>query len=227
MLEPTIKALMPDPSTLVDMDKAAARLADAVQKRERVAVFGDYDVDGACSSALMRRFLLAHGLDATHLHPRPHVRGLRPQHPPRSKSLVEKGAQLIVTVDCGTTSFEPLAPAQPARRRRRRRRPPSGRRAAARRRRRRQSEPAGRSLRPRPSLRRRRRLHAAGGDDARAAHARRTTATLPRRPTSSGCSISSRSRRCATWCRSRRSIAPMSRAASRSCASAATSACGR
>jgi single-stranded-DNA-specific exonuclease len=109
VLEPTIKALMPDPSTLTDMDKAARRLADAVMKRERVAVFGDYDVDGACSSALMRRFMLVHGLDATIYIPDRMFEGYGP-NVAAIKGLVEKGAQLIVTVDCGTTSFEPLAP---------------------------------------------------------------------------------------------------------------------
>jgi single-stranded-DNA-specific exonuclease len=63
-LDPTIKALMPDPSTVRDMDKGAARLADAILRREPIAVFGDYDVDGACSAALMHRFLAAHGLAA-------------------------------------------------------------------------------------------------------------------------------------------------------------------
>ena len=62
-LDPTIKALMPDPSSLRDMDAAAARVADAIVRRERVAIFGDYDVDGACSSAQMARFLAAHGLN--------------------------------------------------------------------------------------------------------------------------------------------------------------------
>jgi single-stranded-DNA-specific exonuclease len=109
VLEPTIRALMPDPSTLNDMDKAARRLADAVVKRERVAVFGDYDVDGACSSALMRRFFLAHGLDAQIYIPDRMFEGYGP-NVPAIKGLVEKGAQLIVTVDCGTTSFEALAP---------------------------------------------------------------------------------------------------------------------
>ena len=52
-LEPTLRALLPDPSLLVDMDPAAERLADAVARGETVAVFGDYDVDGACSAALM------------------------------------------------------------------------------------------------------------------------------------------------------------------------------
>ncbi|WP_072389143.1 single-stranded-DNA-specific exonuclease RecJ [Hyphomicrobium sp. CS1BSMeth3] len=109
VLEPTIRALMPDPSTLNDMDKAARRLADAIVKRERVAVFGDYDVDGACSSALMRRFFNAHGLDATIYIPDRMFEGYGP-NVPAIQGLVEKGAQLIVTVDCGTTSFEALAP---------------------------------------------------------------------------------------------------------------------
>jgi single-stranded-DNA-specific exonuclease len=109
VLDPTIRALMPDPSTLNDMDKAARRLADAVVRRERVAVFGDYDVDGACSSALMRRYLCAHGLDATIYIPDRMFEGYGP-NVPAIQSLVEKGAQLIVTVDCGTTSFEALAP---------------------------------------------------------------------------------------------------------------------
>jgi single-stranded-DNA-specific exonuclease len=109
VLDPTIRALMPDPSTLNDMDKAARRLADAIVKRERVAVFGDYDVDGACSSALMRRFLNAHGLEATIYIPDRMFEGYGP-NVAAIKGLVEKGAQLIVTVDCGTTSFEALAP---------------------------------------------------------------------------------------------------------------------
>jgi len=109
VLEPTIRALMPDPSTLNDMDKAARRLADAIVNRERVAVFGDYDVDGACSAALMRRFLNAHGLDATIYIPDRMFEGYGP-NVPAIQGLVEKGAQLIVTVDCGTTSFEALAP---------------------------------------------------------------------------------------------------------------------
>ena len=79
VLEPTIKALMPDPSSVNDMDKAAARLADAIVDGEAIAVFGDYDVDGACSSALMQRFLRAHGRDGAHLHSRSHARRIRPQ----------------------------------------------------------------------------------------------------------------------------------------------------
>ena len=56
-LEPTLRALLPDPSILMDMDNAAQRLAHAVRTGEQVAVFGDYDVDGACSGALMVRAL--------------------------------------------------------------------------------------------------------------------------------------------------------------------------
>ena len=106
-LEPTIKALMPDPSTLVDMDKVAARLADAVMAREAVAIFGDYDVDGACSSALMARFFAAHGLTVRIYIPDRIFEGYGP-NPAAIETLIREGARLIVTVDCGVTSFEAL-----------------------------------------------------------------------------------------------------------------------
>src|SRR5690606_31664490 len=109
VLDPSIRALMPDPSTLIDMDKAARRLADAIVGRERVAVFGDYDVDGASSRALLPLFFNAHGLDATIYIPDRMFEGYGPNIP-AIQGLVERGAQLIVTVDCGTTSFEALAP---------------------------------------------------------------------------------------------------------------------
>ncbi len=106
-LEPTIKALMPDPSTLVDMDKAAARLADAIEAREPVAIFGDYDVDGACSSALMARFFAAHGLGTRIYIPDRIFEGYGP-NPAAIETLIKDGARLIVTVDCGVTSFDAL-----------------------------------------------------------------------------------------------------------------------
>lgn len=109
VLAPTIKALMPDPSTLQDMDKAARRLADAIERAEPVAIFGDYDVDGACSSALVQRFLDAHGRDGTIYIPDRIFEGYGP-NPTAIRGLVEKGARLIVTVDCGTTSFDALSP---------------------------------------------------------------------------------------------------------------------
>jgi single-stranded-DNA-specific exonuclease len=106
-LDPTLKALMPDPSTLRDMDRAAARLADAIMRREAVAVFGDYDVDGACSCALVKRFLGAHGLDARVYIPDRMLEGYGP-NPQAIAGLAMEGAKLIITVDCGTTSIDAL-----------------------------------------------------------------------------------------------------------------------
>ena len=111
VLEPTIKALMPDPSALQDMDRAAARLADAVTKRQRVAIFGDYDVDGACSSALLARWLAHHDTPARIYIPDRLFEGYGP-NPAAIEALIKEGAELIVTVDCGTTSFAPLAVAR-------------------------------------------------------------------------------------------------------------------
>ena len=110
-LDPTIKALMPDPSVMRDADKAAKRLADAIEAQQSVAIFGDYDVDGACSSALMARFLARHGLTPRIYIPDRMLEGYGP-NPTAIEALVSDGAELIVTVDCGTTSFEPLAVAR-------------------------------------------------------------------------------------------------------------------
>ena len=111
VLDPSIKALMPDPAVLAGMEVAAARLADAVQAGEKVAIFGDYDVDGACSSALMQRWLTHHGVATRIYIPDRIFEGYGP-NPAAIELLVKDGAQLIVTVDCGTTSFEPLAVAR-------------------------------------------------------------------------------------------------------------------
>ena len=110
-LDPTLKALMPDPSVLQGMDRAAERLAEAITKRQPVAIFGDYDVDGACSSAEMKRFLDHHGVPARIYIPDRIFEGYGP-NPGAIETLVKEGAKLIVTVDCGTTSFEPLAVAE-------------------------------------------------------------------------------------------------------------------
>lgn len=107
-LDPTLKALMPDPSVLQGMDRAAERLAEAVTQRQPVAIFGDYDVDGACSSAELKRFLDHHGVPARIYIPDRIFEGYGP-NPAAIEALVKEGAKLIVTVDCGTTSFEPLA----------------------------------------------------------------------------------------------------------------------
>jgi single-stranded-DNA-specific exonuclease len=106
-LDPTIRALMPDPSTLTDMDKAARRLADAVQRREPTAIFGDYDVDGACSSALLARFLRHHGVPGRIYIPDRLTEGYGPNAAALDQ-LVGEGAKLLVTVDCGTTSVDVL-----------------------------------------------------------------------------------------------------------------------
>ena len=111
-LDPTVKALMPDPSTLRDMDMAAARVADAVARGESVAILGDYDVDGACSSALLARFLAAHGLRPRVYIPDRMTEGYGP-NAKAIEALAKDGATLIVTLDCGTTSIEALAAARP------------------------------------------------------------------------------------------------------------------
>lgn len=102
-LTPTLKDLMPDPSTLCDMDKAAARIATAVAQKQRVAIFGDYDVDGAASSALMMRFLNALDVVSEIYIPDRVFEGYGP-NPAAMDQLIDRGAQLIVTVDCGSTS---------------------------------------------------------------------------------------------------------------------------
>jgi single-stranded-DNA-specific exonuclease len=99
---------MPDPSSVRDMDVAAARLADAIEKRQSVAIFGDYDVDGAASAALLSRFFANHQLPARIYIPDRLFEGYGP-NPAAIEGLIKDGAQLIVTVDCGTTSREPLA----------------------------------------------------------------------------------------------------------------------
>ena len=106
-LEPTIRDLMPDPNVLTDMEKAANRIASAIEKREQVAIFGDYDVDGAASSALMSKFLKHHGIKNEIYIPDRIFEGYGP-NPEAIKLLIENGAQLIITVDCGATSFEAL-----------------------------------------------------------------------------------------------------------------------
>ena len=107
-LDPTLRSLMPDPDTLTDCRKAADRLAVAIKRREKVVVFGDYDVDGAASSALMTRFLRHFGIDAEIYIPDRIFEGYGP-NPVAIEQLIDNGAELIVTVDCGSTSHEALA----------------------------------------------------------------------------------------------------------------------
>ena len=109
-LDPTIRTLMPDPSTLAGMDAAAERLADAAQRAETVAIFGDYDVDGACSAALLAQFLNACGAPNMIHIPDRIFEGYGPNEE-AIRSLRARGASLLVTVDCGVTSHGPLAEA--------------------------------------------------------------------------------------------------------------------
>jgi len=110
-LDPSIRRLMPDPDTITDMAVAASRVADAVEAGERVAVFGDYDVDGATSTAILVRFLRHCGLDPLFHIPDRIFEGYGP-NAEAIRSLAGQGAKLLVTVDCGTTSIEPLAEAR-------------------------------------------------------------------------------------------------------------------
>lgn len=101
-LNPTIKALMPDPRSITDAEKAAKRLADATTNGDRVAIFGDYDVDGASSSALLCRYLRHFKLDTEIYIPDRIFEGYGPNET-AMKMLAER-SDLIVTVDCGTNS---------------------------------------------------------------------------------------------------------------------------
>ncbi|MEZ2219715.1 single-stranded-DNA-specific exonuclease RecJ [Rhizobium sp. RCC_161_2] len=110
-LDPTIRSLMPDPYLLTDCEKAAGRLLRAVKTGETVAIFGDYDVDGAASSALLYRFLTHFGVPASIYIPDRIFEGYGP-NPAAINQLIDNGATLIVTVDCGSTSFESLEAAK-------------------------------------------------------------------------------------------------------------------
>jgi single-stranded-DNA-specific exonuclease len=104
---------MPDPSVFRDMDRAAERLAAAVIERESVTIFGDYDVDGATSAALLIRLLRDLGLDAGVYIPDRLMEGYGPSGE-ALVALARQGSSLVVTVDCGAQAFEALEAAQAA-----------------------------------------------------------------------------------------------------------------
>ena len=112
-LNPSLKASLPDPSHLLDMDVAAERVASAIIAGETIAIFGDYDVDGATSSALLALYFRAlEGKVLTYIPDR-----IAEGYGPNTKALLElkqRGASVIITVDCGTLSFEPLEAAHAA-----------------------------------------------------------------------------------------------------------------
>ncbi len=105
-LDPKLQDLMPDPAVLKDVSKAAGRIAEAVIKKQKVAIIGDYDVDGATSSAVLRLFLESVGIE-----PDVHIPEREEGYGPSIAAVdafKAKGAELLITTDCGTTAFEPL-----------------------------------------------------------------------------------------------------------------------
>ena len=106
-LEPRLATLLPDPAHLLDMDAAVDRLVHAIRTEESVAVFGDYDVDGATSSALLDRYFRAVGRRLRVYIPD----RLKEGYGPNTRALMklkEEGVRVVVTVDCGTTAYGPL-----------------------------------------------------------------------------------------------------------------------
>ncbi len=103
-------AHMPDPALLAGSDKAANRLADAIEAGERVTLYGDYDVDGVTSTTLMKAFLSAHGLDAMVYIPKRLVEGYG-LNEGAVQQLADEGTQVLVTLDCGITAADEITKA--------------------------------------------------------------------------------------------------------------------
>lgn len=97
-----------DPSHLKDMDKAVERLVSALKNKHKIAVFGDYDVDGGCASAILLRYLRALGTEPLLYIPDRMTEGYGP-NPEAMDKLKEMGAEVVITVDCGSVAFEPMA----------------------------------------------------------------------------------------------------------------------
>ena len=106
-LDPKIKNFLPDPNIFIDMDKTVKRIANEIENKNPIGIFGDYDVDGATSAALLKLFLQYFGIEV-HIHiPDRFLEGYGPNISALN-SLVSKGSNLIITVDCGINSHEPL-----------------------------------------------------------------------------------------------------------------------
>jgi len=112
-LNPALRDSLPDPSVFRDMDTACARLADALMAGEQIAVFGDYDVDGATSSAVLRRYFNAMGVPLRVYIPDRQREGYGPNGP-AMRQLAQEGARVVITVDCGINAVEALAEAREA-----------------------------------------------------------------------------------------------------------------
>jgi len=106
-LNPTLRDLLPDPSSFKDMDKATARIVAAIKAGEQMVVFGDYDVDGATSSGLLKKFFDTIGVPLTVYIPDRMTEGYGPNSPAFDK-LKSRGISLVITVDCGIVSFEQM-----------------------------------------------------------------------------------------------------------------------
>jgi single-stranded-DNA-specific exonuclease len=109
-LDPKLRVSLPDPDRLRDMGRAAQRIVDAIDRNEPIAVFADYDVDGATSAAILHRFLSAVDRPPMIYVPDRQAEGYGPNAAALAK-LRDAGARLVLTVDCGTTAFETLAEA--------------------------------------------------------------------------------------------------------------------
>ena len=105
-INPKLQNLMPDPFCLKDMEKAAQRIAEAIVQKQKIAIIGDYDVDGATSSSVLRLFLESVGIE-----PIIHIPERDEGYGPSKQAFDEfaaLGAELVITADCGTTAFEPF-----------------------------------------------------------------------------------------------------------------------
>lgn len=109
-IDPKIRDLMPDPSSMTDMDKMVTRLAKAVRENEKIGIFGDYDVDGASSAAILHDTLTPLGCSVSIHIPDRYQEGYGPNLPALLK-LKDQGCTLIITVDCGITAHGPIADA--------------------------------------------------------------------------------------------------------------------
>lgn len=106
-LDPSLRDHLPDPSALKDMDRAAARIADAIRRGERCGVFGDYDVDGACGSAILKMYFSEIGAPLDVYLPDRILEGYGPSEQ-AFRTLMEGGASLVMTVDCGAAAHDAI-----------------------------------------------------------------------------------------------------------------------
>lgn len=112
-LEPRLKTSLPDPFELSGMQEAVSHVIDAIAKNKKITIFADYDVDGATSAALLKRFFRAIGVDVGIYVPDRILEGYGPNSA-ALLNLKKNGTDLVITVDCGTVSFKPLEDAKQA-----------------------------------------------------------------------------------------------------------------